>query len=70
MADITWVGFAGEPTDEYLRLWQTVRDARDLAIQLLTTQAVQAGWEVDHAARDLITNRGYGTAFRHRLGHS
>lgn len=70
MADITWVGFAGEPTDEYLRLWQTVRDARDLAIQLLTTQTVQAGWEIDRAARNLITDRGYGTAFRHRLGHS
>ena len=34
MADITWVGFAGEPTAEYLRVWETVRDARDLAVQL------------------------------------
>ncbi len=70
MADITWVGFAGEPTDEYLRVWETVRAARDLALELLTTQAVQAGWEVDRAARNLITERGYGAAFRHRLGHS
>lgn len=70
MADITWVGFAGEPTDEYLRVWATVRDARDLALRLLTTRAVRAGWEVDRAARDLITARGYGAAFRHRLGHS
>jgi Xaa-Pro aminopeptidase len=71
MADITWVGFSGEPTPEYLRVWETVRDARDLAIQLLTTRAVQAGWEVDRAARDLIALRGYGGAeFRHRLGHS
>ena len=70
MAEITWVGFAGEPTDEYLRVWATVRDARDLALRLLTTRAVRAGWEVDRAARDLITARGYGAAFRHRLGHS
>jgi Xaa-Pro aminopeptidase len=70
MADITWVGFAGEPTAEYVRVWETVRDARDLALRLLTTRAVQAGWEVDRAARDLITARGYGAAFRHRLGHS
>jgi Xaa-Pro aminopeptidase len=70
MADITWVGFAGEPTAEYLRVWETVRDARDLALSLLTTQAVRAGWEVDRAARDLIAARGYGSAFRHRLGHS
>lgn len=70
MADITWVGFAGEPTAEYLRVWEAVRDARDLALHLLTTKAVQAGWEVDRAARALVTARGYGAAFRHRLGHS
>lgn len=70
MADITWVGFAGEPTEEYLRAWEAVRDARDLAIQLLTTRAVQAGWQVDRAARDLIVSRGLGLYFRHRLGHS
>ena len=70
MADITWVGFAGEPTAEYLRVWEAVRDARDLALKLLTTGSVQQGWEVDRAARDLITSRGYGVAFRHRLGHS
>lgn len=70
MADITWVGFAGEPTPEYLHAWEAVRDARDLAIQLLTTQSVQAGWEVDRAARDLIASRGYRVEFRHRLGHS
>jgi Xaa-Pro aminopeptidase len=70
MADITWVGFAGEPTAEYLRAWEAVRDARDLALRLLTTKAVHAGWEVDRAARDLIAGRGYGEAFRHRLGHS
>lgn len=70
MADITWVGFAGEPTAEYLHAWEAVRDARDLAIQLLITRAVEAGWQVDRAARDLIAARGYGPAFRHRLGHS
>ena len=70
MADITWVGFAGEPTAEYQRVWEAVRDARDLAVQLMTTKSVREGWEVDRAARNLITERGYGAAFRHRLGHS
>jgi Xaa-Pro aminopeptidase len=70
MADITWVGFAGKPTSEYLRVWEIVRDGRDLAIQLLTTQTVQAGWEVDRAVRDLIASHGYTAEFRHRLGHS
>jgi Xaa-Pro aminopeptidase len=31
---------------------------------------VTQGWQVDRAARDLMTSRGYGVAFRHRLGHS
>ena len=70
MADITWVGFAGKPSPEYLHVWDTVCAARDLAVHLLTTRAVKAGWEVDRAARDLIASRGYGAAFRHRLGHS
>nr|ALS89882.1 metallopeptidase family M24 [uncultured bacterium] len=70
MADITWVGFAGEPTEEYLRVWEAVRDARDLAIQMLTTGAAQQGWQVDRAARDFIISRGYGAWFRHCLGHS
>ncbi len=70
MADITWVGFAGQPTAEYLRVWAAVRDARDVALRLLTTRGATMGWEVDRAARDLITARGYGAAFRHRLGHS
>jgi Xaa-Pro aminopeptidase len=53
-----------------LRVWEIVRDARDLAIQLLTSGAVEAGWQVDRAARDLIAARGYTAEFRHRLGHS
>ena len=70
MADITWVGFAGEPTAEYLRIWQAVSAGRDLALELLTTRAVEFGWQVDRAVRDLITSHGYGEFFRHRLGHS
>ncbi len=70
MGDVTWVGYAGEPPAEYMRVWACVRDARDLALKLLTTGAATEGWEVDRAARDLITERGYGVEFRHRLGHS
>jgi Xaa-Pro aminopeptidase len=70
MADVTWVGYSGEPTAEYRQVWATVRDARDLATQMLTSGSAQEGWQVDRAARDLITARGYGQFFRHRLGHS
>jgi Xaa-Pro aminopeptidase len=70
MGDVTWVGYAGEPTAEYLHAWECVRDARELALRMLTTGAASEGWEVDYAARDLIASRGYGEEFRHRLGHS
>jgi Xaa-Pro aminopeptidase len=70
MADITWVGHVGEPPPEYVRAWEAVRDGRDLAIQILTSGAAQAGWEVDRAVRDLIASRGYTAEFRHRTGHS
>ena len=33
-------------------------------------KTAQEGWQVDRAARDLLTARGYTAAFRHRLGHS
>jgi Xaa-Pro aminopeptidase len=70
MADVTFVGFAGEPTAEYLTIWQSVAAARDAAINMLTTQTKLQGWMADKAARDIINAAGYGDAFTHRLGHS
>ncbi len=70
MADVTFVGFAGEPTAEYLSIWQTVAAARDIAIKMLTTQTNLQGWMADKAARDIINAAGYADAFTHRLGHS
>ncbi|HEX9729214.1 MAG TPA: M24 family metallopeptidase [Gemmatimonadales bacterium] len=74
-ADQTWMGFAGgQPPDEVVRVWETVRDARDAAIDRLRS-GIEAGEQVsgadlDIAARGLITERGYGDAFVHRTGHS
>ena len=70
MADITFVGFAGQPTAEYLSIWQAVAAARDIAIEMLTTQTKLQGWMADKAARDIIEAAGYADAFTHRLGHS
>jgi Xaa-Pro aminopeptidase len=74
-ADQTWMGFSGARLPaEVLKVWETVRDARDAAIAF-----VQAGWsagrpirgyEVDRVARAVITEAGYGAAFVHRTGHS
>ncbi len=68
MADITWMGFAGEPSTEFLEIWRVVAAARDAAIAAL--QPGLEGWIADKAGRDLIEAAGYGAAFTHRIGHS
>jgi len=73
--DITWTGFCGDqPTDEMRRVFAAVIGARDAAIQCVQ-QAVEAkrdlrGYEVDDAARGVISAAGYGEYFVHRTGHS
>jgi Xaa-Pro aminopeptidase len=73
-ADQTWMASLGEPSERDMSVWLAVRDARDAAIALLrerinSGQPVRGG-EVDDAARDVITSRGYGDRFIHRTGHS
>ncbi len=46
-----------------MRLFIKVRSA-------FASGSVLRGWEVDQAARDVIEQAGYGTAFCHRTGHS
>ena len=74
-ADQTWMGFAGRlPPPHVTTVWETVRDARDAAIQRMrdATDAGHkvSGFELDQAARRVITNAGYGEFFVHRTGHS
>lgn len=68
MADITWMGFAKEPTPEFLRVWEAVAGARDAAIAALKPGL--PGWQADKAGRDIIKAAGYGEYFTHRIGHS
>jgi len=72
--DITWTGLCGEPPDRVREVFETVRDARDRAIDTVAA-AVSAGreirgFEVDDAARSYIRTRGYADRFVHRTGHS
>jgi Xaa-Pro dipeptidase len=73
-ADQTWMGSIGEPTPRMVEVWTAVRDARDAAIALLRekipTGATVRGAEVDDAARNVLTARGFGEQFVHRTGHS
>jgi len=82
-SDLTRVGFVGtEVPDRYEQIFQIVAQARDAAIARVreafagrsgtssTPQTPLYGWQVDEAAREVITAAGYGDAFVHRTGHS
>jgi Xaa-Pro aminopeptidase len=55
-------------------VWETVKGARDAAIEFVTTSVAQKrpirGCEVDDVSRGYIDARGYGDYFLHRTGHS
>jgi Xaa-Pro aminopeptidase len=55
-------------------VWTAVRDARDASIALLRARVPAgtpvSGAEVDDAARNVLTSRGFGKQFTHRTGHS
>jgi Xaa-Pro dipeptidase len=74
-ADITWVGFTGArvPPD-VSKAFAAIVAGRDAAVKFVkdavSLQEDLHGWEVDKAARDVITAAGFGQAFIHRTGHS
>jgi Xaa-Pro aminopeptidase len=72
--DITWNGFCGDAPDRVREVFETVRDARDRAIEAVSTAVKEhreiRGFEVDDAARNHIRERGFGDRFVHRTGHS
>lgn len=73
--DITWTGFVGtNPSERQRNVFEIVRDARDAGVKAVQSAIAAkrklAGWEVDKATRDFITQAGYGQNFVHRTGHS
>jgi Xaa-Pro dipeptidase len=73
--DITWVGYLGaRPPEKVAKVFRTVRDARDKAVDLILTTIAKGkplqGWQVDKAARGVIEKAGYGKYFFHRTGHN
>jgi Xaa-Pro dipeptidase len=74
-ADQTWTGFVGDtPTEEHVKIFTIVRDARDAAIEFVRDNVRRGaeikGAEVDDVSRGVITRAGYGEYFTHRTGHS
>ncbi len=73
--DITWCGFIGtEPPEKYVRIFETVRDARVAALAFVRQRFARGepvhGWEVDDACRKVVVDAGFGDRFIHRTGHS
>ena len=73
--DITWTGFVGQsPSQQHVEIFEIVRDARIVGVKKVqgafTAAKKIAGWEVDKAVRDFITEKGYGDYFVHRTGHN
>lgn len=72
--DITWTAVcAPSPTDKQQEVFETVRNARDAALELIRSRYPAGevrGYEVDDAARKVIDDAGYGKWFIHRTGHS
>jgi Xaa-Pro aminopeptidase len=73
--DVTWVGYLGPRVPEkYAKIFGIVAAARDRAIAVVQKALDEGrkieGWQVDHAAREVIRKAGYGEYFVHRTGHS
>jgi Xaa-Pro aminopeptidase len=73
-ADITWTAVcAPSPTERQQQVFETVRNARDAALELVRSRYPEGevrGFEVDDEARRVIDEAGFGEYFIHRTGHS
>ncbi|WP_412027135.1 M24 family metallopeptidase [Deinococcus yunweiensis] len=73
-ADVTWVGYAGQPTAEYMDAWNAVAAARDAALRLIHGAYERdgwgrvQGWMADRAARTAMGDT-WAPYFLHRTGH-
>jgi Xaa-Pro aminopeptidase len=66
-SDITRVVHLGEPDDEFLRVFETVRSANEAGVAAVRPGVTAE--QVDQAARKVIEEAGYGQWFIHRTGH-
>lgn len=66
-SDMTRTFFTAEPTERQLLVYDTVRRANEAAEAIVKPGVTFA--EIDHAARKVIEDAGFGPYFTHRLGH-
>ena len=73
--DITWMAYVGKNVPaEQQDIFDIVKGAQHRAFQLIAENCSRGettfGWQADQAARDYITQKGYGDYYLHRTGHS
>lgn len=67
-SDITrTIYFGGAPSSEFIRVYNAVKTANELAIEISTSSMTAV--EMDAIARDFLISQGYGEYFTHSLGH-
>lgn len=66
-SDMTRTVFLGKASDEARKIYEIVKEANRRGIEAVGPGARFS--DVDKAARDYITEMGYGDAFTHRTGH-
>ena len=69
-SDITRTAVLGKPSAKVQTVFEIVRKAQDAALDAARVKKLSGS--VDHAARSVITNAGYGPGYKyftHRLGH-
>ena len=74
-ADITWTAYVGDSVPaRHQQVFDAVIGGRDAAVAMLEQSHREGrtleGWQLDAAAREYITQAGFGDYFNHRLGHS
>lgn len=66
-SDMTRSFYYKKVSDSHREVYETVRAANTAALRMVRPGIPLR--ELDKAARDLITEKGYGSQFNHRLGH-
>lgn len=66
-SDITRTFVIGEPTAEFKRIYETVKQAN--AAGRAAARPGATGQDIDRATRQVIVEAGYGQYFTHRTGH-
>jgi Xaa-Pro aminopeptidase len=65
--DITRTYVVGSPSAEQQNMYAAIAEARAAALQAIVPGV--SAREVDHAARSILAQHGYGSNFKHATGH-